>query len=148
MDYFDFLNLFGFGRISQIYIIFLDIYVKQICGIWRRLFEFNISAFFIFACADSDCCINSACSRSSMTVYVRMYIGVLMRMLNVHVYLCAGVSRLPAILSECVIVTLRYFNIRWKLVKTSKTCCQKSIIFYANLESTLRTSCSYCNSAW
>ena len=39
MDYFDFQNLFGFGRISQIYIIFLDIYVKQICGIWRRLFE-------------------------------------------------------------------------------------------------------------
>ena len=68
MDYFDFLNLFGFGRISQIYIIFLDIYVKQICGIWCRLFEFNISAFFIFAGADSDCCINSACSRSSMTV--------------------------------------------------------------------------------
>ena len=87
MDYFDFLNLFGFGRISQIYIIFLDIYVKQICGIWRRLFEFNISAFFIFAGADSDCCINSACSRSSMTVYVRMYIGVLMRMLNVHAWL-------------------------------------------------------------
>ena len=102
MDYFDFLNLFGFGRISQIYIIFLDIYVKQICGIWRRLFEINISAFFIFAGADSNCCINSACSRSSMTVYVRMYIGVLMRILNVHVYLCAGVSRLPAILSECV----------------------------------------------
>ena len=45
MDYFDFQNLFGFGRISQIYIIFLDIYVKQICGIWRRLFEFNKSAF-------------------------------------------------------------------------------------------------------
>ena len=86
-------------------------YVKQICGIWRRLFEFNISAFFISAGADSDCCINSACSHSSMTVYVRMYIGVLMRMLNVHVYLCAGVSRLPAILSECVRVTLRYFNI-------------------------------------
>ena len=112
MDYIDFLNLFGFRRISQIYIIFLDIYVKQICGIWRRLFEFNISAFFISAGADSDCCINSACSRSSMTVYVRMYIGVLMCILNVHVYLCAGVSRLPAILSECVIVTLRYFNIR------------------------------------
>ena len=111
MDYLDFLNLFGFGRISQIYIIFLDIYVKQICGIWRRLFGFNISAFFISAGADSYCCINSACSRSSMLVYVRMYIGVLMRMLNVHVYLCAGVSRLPAILSECVIVTLRYFNI-------------------------------------
>ena len=47
-----------------------------------------------------------------MTVYVRMYIGVLMRMLNVHVYLCAGVSRLPAILSECVMVALIYFNIR------------------------------------
>ena len=46
-----------------------------------------------------------------MTVYVRMYIGVLMRMLNVHVYLCAGVSRLPAILSECVMVALIYFNI-------------------------------------
>ena len=29
MDYFDFLNLFGFGRISQIYLIFLDIYVKK-----------------------------------------------------------------------------------------------------------------------
>ena len=109
MDYFDFQNLFGFGRISHIYIIFLDIYVKQICGIWRRLFEFNKSAFFVSAGADSDCCINSP---SSMTVYVRMYIGVLMRMLNVHVYLCAWVSRLPAILSECVIVTLRYFNIR------------------------------------
>ena len=87
--------------------------MNQICGIWRRLFEFNKSAFFISAGADSDCCINSACSRSSMTVYVRMYIGVLMRMLNVHVhvYLCAGVTRLPAIFSECVIVTLRYFNI-------------------------------------
>ena len=33
-------------------------------------------------------------SLSSMTVNVRMYIGVLMGMLNVHVYLRAGVSRL------------------------------------------------------
>ena len=39
MDYFDFLNLLGFGRISQIYIIIMDIYVIQICGIWCRLFE-------------------------------------------------------------------------------------------------------------
>ena len=49
--------------------------MKQMCGIWRRLF-------------DSDCCINSASIPSSRTVYVRMYIGVLMRMFNVHVYLC------------------------------------------------------------
>ena len=39
MDYFHFHNLFGFGRISQICIIFLNIYVIQICGIWLRLFE-------------------------------------------------------------------------------------------------------------
>ena len=39
VDNFDFRNLFEFGRISQSYIIFQDIYVIQICGIWRRLFE-------------------------------------------------------------------------------------------------------------
>ena len=33
VDYFDFQNLFGFGRISQIFIIFLDIDVIQMCGI-------------------------------------------------------------------------------------------------------------------
>ena len=38
MNYFDFQNVFGYGRISQIYIIFLD-YMIQICSIWRRLFE-------------------------------------------------------------------------------------------------------------
>ena len=39
MDYFDFQSSLGFGRISQTYIIFLDVYMIQMCGIWRRLFE-------------------------------------------------------------------------------------------------------------
>ena len=92
MDDFDFQNLFGFGRISQIYIIFLDIYVKQICGIWRRLFEFNKLAFFISPGDDIDC-LYQQCLYWCTDAYVEC----------ACIFCVAGVSRLPAILSECVI---------------------------------------------
>ena len=48
---------------------------------------------------------------------MRTCLCVLMRMLNVHVYLCTWVITRPAILSECVTVTLECFNIRRRLRK-------------------------------
>ena len=72
-----------------------------------------------------------------MTVYVRMYIGVLMRMLNVHVYLCAGVSQ-----AACYFVrmcnshseilqysseTLRKIGVKWS--KPPKRVVRKALFY-------------------